>query len=153
MTSFGSRRSDEPLNDVFSAYNAVAADVAATVVTLPIDTEHVVSGATFELANGEVTVKVAGNYELTFGSTLWMPAGSGSDRTQGQAWLERNAVELPGTRCMHYCRLQHFGATGSAQIFAYVSVDDVLRIRAQRTAGTGVMSALASGSRLALRRL
>ena len=146
----GQVKSDEPLNDIFSGYDATGGTAITGATTITITNEHLVSSATFSLANNEVTVQ-AGDYEVTFGAS--MIVSTGNARTQGQAWLERNGVEVAGTRTALYCRQANHGATGSAQIFLTCAQDDVLRIRGQRTAGSGALTTLANGSRLALRKL
>lgn len=150
-TKIGEAKSDDLLNDIFSGYDGLGGTDLTAVSTVPIALEHLVSSGTYTLANGEVTVTTTGSYEVTFGVSVEVP--SGNSRTQSQSWLERNDIEVPGTRCYHYCRQANHGATGSAQIFLSLAAGDTLRIRAQRTAGGGNLAAGANGSRLALRRL
>ena len=149
--SFGQRQADEMLNDTFSGYDSTGGTtVVATPVTVTLDAEHLVSGPDFSLSGDEVTVSGAGDFDITLS---WTCSVLTNARTQGQAWLERNGVEVPGTRIMTYCRQANHGATGTAEISLALADGDVLRIRAQRTAGGGTLSCLANGSRLKVRRL
>lgn len=150
-TTVGSAKSDALLNDVFSGYDPTGGQaIAPGPATIALSAEHLPSSATYSLAADEVTVNEDGAYELTFGVTLTVATNA---RTQGQAWLEMNGSEVAGTRVMLYCRQANHGATGSAQVFMNLTDGDVLRIRAQRTAGAGSLTTLANGARLALRRL
>ena len=148
---FGQRRADEMINDTFSGYDSSGGTtVVATPVTVTLDAEHLPSSADFSLASNEVTVSGAGDFDITM---TWSCMVTTNARTQGQAWLERNGVEVPGTRVLNYCRQANHGATGTAEISLALADGDVLRIRAQRTAGGGTLSCLADGSRLKIRRL
>ena len=150
-TTVGQAKSDELLNDVFSGYDAAGGVDLASVATVGIDTEHIVSSGTFTLAGGEVTVNTDGTYEVHMTATVHNALGTA--RTQVQMWLEVNNVEVPGTRMMAYCRQLNHGASGTAQVYLSLSDGDMVRLRAQRTAGTGTVETFAGGSRLTLRRL
>ena len=150
--NLGSWLSDSPLNDVFSGHNgATTQDYTATATTMPLTTEHVVSSATYDLTNNEVTINETGTYEVTYSASAIV--STGSSRSQGQSWLERNGTEVAGTRVYQYCRLANNGATGSAQVYVSITAGDTLRVRSQRTTGAGTLRAPANSIRLALRRL
>lgn len=147
----GSARSDSPLNDVCSVYDSLGAiPVIATPITVLLDVELIPSSDTYTIANGEVTVHTTGAYEIVGGVSILSTAGN---RTQAQSWIERNGDELGGTRMLHYCRQANHGASGSLQVYVLLTEGDVIRLRSQRTEGTGTIQTLAGGSRLALRRL
>ena len=148
--SLGSKKSNEPLNDVFSGYDGPGGTTIVAATTVPLTNEHRASSATFSLAGNEVTVTKQDAYEVTFSCSAMVQTNA---RTQGQAWLEVNGAEVAGTRVNLYCRQANHGATGSAQVFLDLDEDDVVRIRAQRTAGAGTLEATSNGSRLTLRRL
>lgn len=150
LTRFGQTDSDNYLNNVFSGYDAAGGRSITTATTVAIDTEHFASSGTYTLASGEVTINEVGTYEVNAGVTIQSTSGA---RTQVQMWVERNGVEIPGTRMMAYCRQASHGASGSAQFCLDLNQGDVIRIRAQRTAGSGVVQSLANGSRLTLRKL
>lgn len=150
-TPFGQIPANAPLNDVFSAYDGVGGTAIAAAVTVPLTAEHIVSSATYTLSGNQVTIHESDDYELTYGVSFIVP--SGNVRAQAQAWIERDSVELAGTRIMLYCRLNQCGASGSVQIYLPLVQDDVIRIRAQRTVSSGAVQCVANGSRLALRRL
>lgn len=152
---FGQRKSDELINDPFSAYDGTGGTtVVGTAVTVPLTLEHVVSSANYSLANNELTLNKTDRFEITFSITATVTTNA---RTQGQGWLERwNGTtwsEVPGTRVWLYCRRTNHGATGSRQIFYDLASGNRLRLRIQRTAGGGTLSLAANGSALAVRTL
>lgn len=137
------------LNHVFSGYDSTGGTAVTTATTVPIDAEHMPSSETYSISNGEVTVNDSGYFKVHFGVSLIVGT---SARTQCQAWLENNGVEIPGTRVLMYCRLTNMGATGSVSLFLNCNHGDTLRIRAQRTSGSGTITALQDGSRLSVRK-
>lgn len=147
----GEVKNDDLLNDFFCGYDGVGVASFTAATTITITAQHAPSSATYTLANGEVTVTKDGTYEISWGVSLIHP--SGTSRTQAQSWLEVNGTEVPGSRGLHYLRQVNHGATVEPQIFLSLSENDVVRIRAARTAGGGSASGLINGSRIALRRL
>ena len=140
-------------SDVFSAYNSITGPTFTTTPeTVPLDTEHRPSSDTYVLGSpvGELEVTEDDIYEVTYSCSTRPTTNS---RTQGQAWLELNGTEVEGTRILMYCRQANYGATGSSQIYLDLQAGDVLRVRAQRTAGGSTLTFHIGGSRLTLRRL
>ena len=140
-------------NDAISAYNPLAGPslVLATAPTpVPLTAEHGVSSDTFDLANDEVEVTVGGRYEINADASV---ISVGGNRTQAQGWIERNGVEIPGTRMLFYCRQNNHGASASKQIKFNLAADDTVRLVIDVTAGTGTVQALANGCSLTLRRM
>ena len=137
--------------DSISAYDAAGGgSIVAAPATLPMDSVHRPHSSTFELVNGEVIVRRTAAYEVQFDATLAITTGT--SRSHGEAWLEVNGVEVPGTRICLYCRMASHGATGTARVELDLQEDDVVRIRVERTIGGATLVRRADGSRLKMRR-
>lgn len=120
--------------DVHSGYGANSAAITAAV-TLPMASNHSTT-ATYSVASDEVSVGQTADYTIDMSVTTWSTSGG---RTQMQAWLERNGVEIAGTRVYLYCRQTNHGASGHERVTLALTSSDALRVRCQRTAGTGVV--------------
>lgn len=152
--NFGQVGAGELLNDVFSGYNSVQQSSFSVATLLEIDGEHIPSSDNYTLnLDGSVTVNFNGTVEVDCDVTLRHLGGVSNNRTRAESWVERDGVEILGTRCDHYLRQANFGATGTSQFYVAVTVGDAIRVMGQRTGGTGEPGVPANGLRLALRRL
>lgn len=119
--------------DVFSGYGSGSTNVAGSAVTLPANSEHITSGSTFTSSSGEVTVNATAEYTVSFSASGY---AGGSSRTQIEVWLEVAGSEVAGTRGELYCRTTNYGATAGKTVTLSVTSGQVVRVRAQRTAGS-----------------
>lgn len=131
--------------DGFSAYDSGGALPITAPATVGLDAEHFVSSSTFALASGVVTVAETGLYALDWAVSV---TGGGNARTQVACWVERNGVEVSGTRALLYARMASHGGSGGGSVFLSLDAGDSVRLRAQRTAGSGAVTSAANGSRL-----
>jgi hypothetical protein len=153
MSTLGSKKSDVLLNDVFSGYDAAGGQlVDGSVTTIPIDTEHFQSSVNYTLVGSGVRVGMGGRIEL--GARVGLANTSSSARTEVQAWVAKNGVEVPGTRMLLYLRTNGYGDQASALIFLEVEAGDIITIEAQETPATGSnTNAVANASGIAVRYL
>lgn len=79
-----------------------------------------------------VTFSKSGTYEIN--ADIYLNT-SGTNRGEGQAWVELNSVEINGTRTGIYLRGLGDGDTGSISLLLSVSSGDTLRLRADRSNG------------------
>lgn len=135
--------------DVISSYDGVGGvTFAATPITIDLSADHRTPGASFDRTGGEVTVQTAGLYEIDFAAS----AASLGSRTEAEAWLEVNGVEIAGTRGLIYARQANHGATPHRKLWLDLTAGQVVRIRAQRIAGSSNLSTRANASGLVMRK-
>ena len=110
--------------------------ISATVVTLGGNETAVVSdSAVFTLQADTVTVEKTGVFKVE--ADLYLNSGS-NKRSEYSSWLERNSVEVPGTRMANYARGYDSGDTANLTAILAVTAGDVFRLRCKRTDGAGI---------------
>ena len=87
----------------------------------------------FYLNNNEVTVNKTGYFQIT-GDCYWNTGGS--SRSEYTIWLEKNGVDVLGTRSGIYARGYDTGSTGTFTIITNATSGDVFKIQIQRTLGS-----------------
>ncbi len=137
-------------NDGVTAYDAIGGSTfGAGPATLVLDTTSVTSSL-FSLASNELTVSVTGRYQVSYSVSL---QGTTSSRSQIETWLERDTVEVGGSRGEVYIRNATSGASASAFLVLDVVAGEAFRLRAQRLAGSNVSAQTANGVRLTFVRM
>jgi hypothetical protein len=137
-------------NNSFSAYNAVGGLTFAGATTLVLDTERFVSSALYTLAGNEVTVNDDGRYLVHYFTTF---ERVGNSRGGAISFLERNAVQEPGTITEIYIRSAGYGTNGAVTAILDLTAADVLRVRGQVLLGGGSASQIAEGTGLTIMKL
>lgn len=105
--------------------------VSNTKVTLVLNATAINSGD-MVLASNQVTINKDGNFK--FDMECYFNTGS-SSRSEFTIWLEKNNVEVPGTRTGTYQRGYDSGDTASMSIIIPVVSGNVFRLRTVRTDG------------------
>ena len=109
--------------------------IAATAVTLNLSSTQTNSNATvFALAANELTVNKTATFKITADSYI---NNSSTARVEYGLWLEKDGVEVAGTRHASYQRGYDSGQSQSMTTILDITSGEVLRIRIQRTDGTG----------------
>ena len=109
--------------------------IAATAVTLNLSSTQTNSNATvFALAANELTVNKTATFKITTDSYI---NNSSTARCEYSLWLEKDGVEVAGTRHASYQRGYDSGQSQSMTTIIDITSGEVLRIRIQRTDGTG----------------
>lgn len=109
--------------------------IAATAVTLNLSSTQTNSNATvFALAANELTVNKTATFKITADSYI---NNSSAARVEYGLWLEKDGVEVAGTRHASYQRGYDSGQSQSMTTIIDITSGEVLRIRIQRTDGTG----------------
>jgi hypothetical protein len=73
----------------------------------------------------------------------------GSSPSTAEAWIERNAIELPGTRLPLYCREVTIGNnSGSTSWLGLIQANDIFRAMCVRVAGSNTLVTGANACRL-----
>ena len=139
--------------DRFDAYdNAGGQSFSTGTITINLDTiRKDTGGGVFTLAADEVTINVTGTYIFVYRVSLKVDVDG--DGIVGRVWLEKNAVEVDGTRGFTYNRIKgSVGGENTATMFAIVDVTaaDVFRVRAARHNGTNSLVTIADGSSLTI---
>ena len=109
-------------------------NVSSTAVTLVVNQTSVNSnGSVFSLSGNEVTVNKTGDFKI---SAECYFNNSSTTRTEYTMWLEKDTVEVAGTRAATYQRGYDSGDTAAMSIIVSVTSGDVFRLRIQRTDGS-----------------
>lgn len=124
-------------------YDAGTTSVGTTALTLGLDTARQANAA-FVLAADEITVQAtgAGTYLLRYDVT------TNETSTGGQGldiWLENNASEVAASRIKTEHYTSNTNNTAGRTMVLTVAASDVLRLRAQLTAGAGTITTLVGG--------
>ena len=80
----------------FEAYDSAGLAAFTTAITIPLGTTRTDVRGELTLASDQVTIVTAGLYEVTLPTTVWTNTGSGA--YVASSWLDKNSVELSGTR-------------------------------------------------------
>ena len=120
--------------------------ITSSALTVGLDVNRQQSSG-FTRSGGEVTCNTPGdyviNYDLVLDDTESSPAVI-------EAWLEKNTVEIPGTRGrIYHDDPQEEGSTSGLIIESLVATD-VIRLRAIRISGSPDIDSHANGVRLSL---
>lgn len=112
--------------------------------TIPLDTERQSSTA-FTLAANEVTINRRGVYRIDLDLSL---DESSTNDTTVDMWLEKNTVEVAGTRArmFHDANMEEGG--NHSMCLLPLAVGDVLRMRAEIVQGSAQTDTLADGARM-----
>ena len=109
----------------------------------------------FNSSTGEVTVKRAGDYQITYDVTTALEASSGTSRSETKVVLQEKVggsgsfSDVDGTTSYVYNRINSVGeATSTATIIHFSSTNSVFRVFAQRESGTSTITTTPKGSRL-----
>lgn len=86
----------------------------------------------FILLANEITVNKTGNFKIDFGCYF---NNSSSSRTEYTFWLEKNGVEVQGSRSGNYQRGYDSGQSSDIHLIIPIISGDVLRVRVNRTDG------------------
>ncbi len=139
--------------DKFDVYdNAGGQSFTTGTITVNLGTiRKDTGGGVFTLAADEVTINVTGTYIFVYRVSLVVSMDG--DGTVGRIWLEKNAVEVDGTRAFTYNRIKgSVGGENTVTMFAIVDVTaaDVFRVRAVRHNGSNSLVTIADGSSLTI---
>ena len=109
----------------------------------------------FDSSTGEVTVKRAGSYQITYDATTAIESGGGSSRSETKVTLQEKVggsgsfSDVTGTVSYVYNRTAFQGeATSTCTIIHFVLTNSVFRVFAQREGGTSTIKTTPQGSRL-----
>ena len=138
-----------PSFPAISAYDSAGSQSFTGTITVNLDATSV-EDASFTLSANTVTIAFTGRIEISGAVSLKTLSGG---RSQADAWIEQNGVEIPGTRVTMYCRQSAMGGSGTMHRLLPVTNGDVFRLRAQRVEGSGTLSPAINGSRLLLKKL
>lgn len=143
----------DSVNQAISVYDNTGGQKFTGSVTVVLDAvqKNTASGLyTHDAATGEVTVLQAGTYKVSGGASLMADTAT---RTTSCAFLERNAVVVPGTNAYGYHRNQTNGeSTDSFETVMDLAANDVLRLRVEQLTGS-TLGTIAQGSRLIIQRI
>ena len=107
--------------------------VSTAETTLTLNATSVNSdGAIFSLSSSQVTVNKTGNFK--FSAECYFNTG-GTSRSEYAIFLEKDSVEVAGTRSGTYQRGYDSGDTAAFSIIIPVTSGDVFQLRIIRTAG------------------
>jgi hypothetical protein len=132
-----------------SAYDSTGGQSFTGTVTVSLDSTLVLDSTFYALTSSEITISFTGRVEISAQCTM---RGSGNKASAAESWVERNALEIPGTRSTLHLDKSNYGGTGTASVFLEVAAGDIVRLRAQRTQGISSISTRINGSRLSIRR-
>lgn len=137
----------------FNAYDATGGTSLNTAATVPLDTvRFTYPNGVFTFSNGVTTINYEGVYRIEFDCSI--DISTGTNRTQSEAWLERNNTELGGTRRPIYNRNATQGGDNmSATSIFKLNPGDTIRIRAERQSGTSNVQTFADGSAITIERI
>ena len=135
--------------DSFGAYDSLGGQTFTGTVTVNLNASRF-SSSNYSLSANTVTVATAGTYWISFMVSTEVTSNT---RTQGQCWVELNNVEIAGTRGELYNRLLNEGASAGHSFPLVLAANDVLRLRATRTKGTGTLRLETNGSSLSLMKI
>lgn len=133
----------------YNVYAAAGQSFTGTI-TVATTTERNPSAGYSVDGAGQVTVAADGRY-LVRGRQSCL--GGSNGRQEASGWLELNGVEVPGTRGELYRRNNVSGAGCSMEAELDLVATDVIRLRAQVTAGAGAIAMRANGSAIVLERI
>lgn len=101
--------------------------------TVVINETSVNSNASvFTLASNQVTINKTGNFKIDFGCYF---NNSNTSRTEYTFWIEKNAVEVAGSRSGNYQRGYDSGQSSDISMIIPITSGDVIQIRVIRTDG------------------
>lgn len=155
-TQFGNyRMGGARINGTHARYDAVGGQTfTATPITITIGTQRVATGAAggsntslYSYATDEITVNVTGTYLITYIVVAVSDAGINYLR----GWIENNAVEIPASGTVGIDSA--FVSSASGSITIDLTAGDVIRLRAQRLAGTGTYTTVANTNGISITRL
>lgn len=141
---------------VFEAYDATGGTTITTATTVPLNTQRVVDSIYTHSTvtnNGNVTITETGRYRITY--QVGTQVSSGTSQSSSTSWLEADTgsgfSEVAGSRGKME---NHNTTTGGTHVTRTVILDltsgSVLRIRAQRLAGTTTVQLRANNSSLVI---
>lgn len=143
-----------PKKDYFSAYDLVGNTNVTSVATVTIDTIFKNSDSSvFTLTSNEVTVNKTSTFMVTIDCTTDISSGVARSNSRAQLEIDTGSGfnTITGSLTWMYNRLDVNGEdTGSSTIIIDINAGDVLRITAQRTAGTDTIITKPQGSRITI---
>jgi hypothetical protein len=105
--------------------------IAATAVQLNINSSGSNSGV-MALSSNSVTVNKTATFDISVNVYL---NNSSNSRTEYSMWIEKNNVEIAGTRFASYQRGYDSGMSSGSRLIESLASGDALRVMCQRTDG------------------
>lgn len=108
--------------------------LTSTEVTLTINATGQSYGGIMSLASNQITISKTAIFEINANVYL---NNSSTSRTEYSMWLEKNGVEIAGTRFASYQRGYDSGMSSGVNTIVSVTSGDTIQIQCQRTDGSG----------------
>lgn len=88
---------------------------------------------TFILLNNEVVINKTGDFKIDFGCYF---NNNSTSRTEYTFWIEKNNIEVAGSRSGNYQRGYDSGQSSDISMIIPITSGDIIRIRVNRTDGS-----------------
>lgn len=108
--------------------------LTSTEVTLTVNSTGETNGGIMSLSSNQITISKTAIFEINANVYL---NNSSTARTEYSMWLEKNGVEIAGTRFASYQRGYDSGHSSGINTIVSVTSGDTIQIRCQRTDGLG----------------
>ena len=140
---------------ILQGYNSVnSSNIGSLAATVIFNNTRNESNGEWSLNNttGELTYLKTGLYLIQAEISIGM---ANTSRTKSRIWLEKNSVEISGTRGSLYHRTSSQGTNTATITFLdnNASINDVIRVRGQRISGNGNLRFMANGCRLTIQKI
>ena len=135
----GQDGADAPTKEYASFYLSTGGltAIGATTSTVVINETSVNSDPlVFSLLLNEVTINKTGDFKIDFGCYF---NNSSTNRTEYTFWLEKNGVEVAGSRSGNYQRGYDSGQSSDISMIIPITSGDTIRVRVARTDGGAIV--------------